>query len=71
MIGLFFTNEDVVNYDTAKTSDLEFFASYYREMANQGIYFRHLNLKGYSYPLHIVMKILKKPLQRQNRLSPN
>src|SRR5690606_35701583 len=37
MIGLFFTNEDVVNYETAKTSDLELFADYYREMANEGV----------------------------------
>ncbi len=46
MIGLFFTNEDVVNYDTAKTSDLEFFASYYREMANQGIYLPPSQFEG-------------------------
>ncbi|MFJ7306748.1 glutamate-1-semialdehyde 2,1-aminomutase [Peribacillus frigoritolerans] len=46
MIGFFFTNEDVVNYDTAKTSDLEFFASYYREMANQGIYLPPSQFEG-------------------------
>ncbi|USK73632.1 glutamate-1-semialdehyde 2,1-aminomutase [Peribacillus frigoritolerans] len=46
MIGLFFTNEDVVNYDTAKTSDLEFFASYFREMANQGIYLPPSQFEG-------------------------
>ncbi|MGG3559635.1 glutamate-1-semialdehyde 2,1-aminomutase [Peribacillus frigoritolerans] len=46
MIGLFFTNEDVVNYETAKTSDLEFFASYYREMANQGIYLPPSQFEG-------------------------
>lgn len=46
MIGLFFTNEEVVNYDTAKTSDLEFFASYYREMANQGIYLPPSQFEG-------------------------
>ena len=46
MIGLFFTNEDVINYETAKTSDLEFFASYYREMANQGIYLPPSQFEG-------------------------
>ncbi|WP_260285326.1 glutamate-1-semialdehyde 2,1-aminomutase [Peribacillus aracenensis] len=46
MIGLFFTNEEVINYDTAKTSDLEFFASYYREMANQGIYLPPSQFEG-------------------------
>ncbi|MDQ0270002.1 glutamate-1-semialdehyde 2,1-aminomutase [Cytobacillus purgationiresistens] len=38
MIGIFFTNEDVTNYEKAKTSNLDFFASYYREMANQGVF---------------------------------
>ncbi|MGG1397774.1 glutamate-1-semialdehyde 2,1-aminomutase [Bacillus salipaludis] len=38
MIGFFFTNEDVINYETAKTSNLEFFAEYFRQMADQGIF---------------------------------
>lgn len=46
MIGLFFTNEDVINYDTAKTSDLTFFANYYREMAEQGIYLPPSQFEG-------------------------
>lgn len=46
MIGLFFTNEDVINYDKAKTSDLSFFANYYREMAEQGIYLPPSQFEG-------------------------
>ncbi|TQR16135.1 glutamate-1-semialdehyde 2,1-aminomutase [Psychrobacillus soli] len=38
MIGFFLTNEDVINFDTAKTSDLELFAKYFRLMAEEGIY---------------------------------
>ncbi|WP_313891708.1 glutamate-1-semialdehyde 2,1-aminomutase [Psychrobacillus sp.] len=38
MIGFFFTNEDVINFDVASTSDLEFFAKYFRLMAEEGIY---------------------------------
>ncbi|MDR7001463.1 glutamate-1-semialdehyde 2,1-aminomutase [Neobacillus niacini] len=38
MIGFFFTNEDVINYETAKHSNLEFFAEYFRQMADQGIF---------------------------------
>jgi len=38
MIGLFFTNEEVYNYETAKTSDLDLFATYYREMAQNGVF---------------------------------
>ncbi|MFZ4450564.1 glutamate-1-semialdehyde 2,1-aminomutase [Salibacterium aidingense] len=37
MTGFFFTNEKVVNFETAKTSDLELFARYFREMMQQGI----------------------------------
>ena len=46
MIGLFFTNEDVINYEKAKTSDLTFFANYYREMAEQGIYLPPSQFEG-------------------------
>jgi len=46
MIGFFFTNEDVINYDTAKTSNLDFFAEYYCEMANQGIFLPPSQFEG-------------------------
>jgi len=37
MIGLFFTNEDVVDYESAKSSDLNRFAVYFKTMLEQGI----------------------------------
>ncbi|SDH76876.1 glutamate-1-semialdehyde 2,1-aminomutase [Alteribacillus bidgolensis] len=37
MIGFFFTNEKVVDFDTAKSSDLDLFGKYFREMMQQGI----------------------------------
>lgn len=46
MIGLFFTNEDVINYDKARTSNLDFFASYYREMALQGVFLPPSQFEG-------------------------
>jgi glutamate-1-semialdehyde 2,1-aminomutase len=46
MIGLFFTNENVINYETAKTSDLDFFGTYYREMAEQGVYLPPSQFEG-------------------------
>lgn len=46
MIGLFFTNEKVINYDVAKQSNLEFFATYYREMANEGIFLPPSQFEG-------------------------
>lgn len=46
MIGFFFTNENVVNYDKAKTSNLEYFAEFYREMANQGVFLPPSQFEG-------------------------
>ncbi|MBO1005585.1 glutamate-1-semialdehyde 2,1-aminomutase [Pseudogracilibacillus auburnensis] len=46
MIGIFFTNEDVINYDKAKTSDLKLFASYYKEMANRGVFLPPSQFEG-------------------------
>ena len=68
MIGFFFTNEEVINYETAKTSNLDFFAAYYREMANQGVFLPPSQFEGCSYQLHIVMKILNKQLQQLKKL---
>ncbi|WP_053367296.1 glutamate-1-semialdehyde 2,1-aminomutase [Bacillus sp. FJAT-27245] len=46
MIGIFFTNEEVINYEKAKTSNLEFFAQYYREMADQGVFLPPSQFEG-------------------------
>ncbi|HBZ09605.1 MAG TPA: glutamate-1-semialdehyde-2,1-aminomutase [Bacillus bacterium] len=46
MVGFFFTNEDVHNYDQAKTSDLSLFAAYYKEMANNGIFLPPSQFEG-------------------------
>ena len=46
MIGFFFTDENVINYDVAKTSNLEYFASYYREMANEGVFLPPSQFEG-------------------------
>lgn len=38
MMGLFFTGNDVNNFDDAKTCDLDLFSAYYRAMLDKGIY---------------------------------
>ncbi len=38
MFTLFFTNEKVTDYDSAKTSDTQKFSKYFNEMLNAGIY---------------------------------
>ncbi|MEI5905658.1 glutamate-1-semialdehyde 2,1-aminomutase [Bacillus spongiae] len=46
MIGIFFTNNEVDNYEKAKTSDLELFAKYYREMALNGVFLPPSQFEG-------------------------
>lgn len=46
MIGYFLTNEDVVNFETAKTSDLELFAEYYGLMAQEGVFLPPSQFEG-------------------------
>ena len=38
MLGLFFTDREVLNYDDAKTCDLDRFSAYYNGMLEKGIY---------------------------------
>ncbi|MDT8859502.1 glutamate-1-semialdehyde 2,1-aminomutase [Alkalihalobacillus sp. MEB130] len=37
MVGFFFTDEKVTNFEKASTSNLDYFATYFQEMLNQGI----------------------------------
>jgi glutamate-1-semialdehyde 2,1-aminomutase len=46
MVGFFFTNEEVTNYEQAKTANLDYFTTYYREMANQGIFLPPSQFEG-------------------------
>ncbi|MFO6497790.1 MULTISPECIES: glutamate-1-semialdehyde 2,1-aminomutase [Bacillus] len=46
MIGFFFTNEPVINYETAKQSDLDLFAEYYKGMADEGVFLPPSQFEG-------------------------
>ncbi|WP_270179475.1 glutamate-1-semialdehyde 2,1-aminomutase [Alkalihalobacillus sp. CinArs1] len=37
MVGFFFTDEDVVNFETASSSNLDYFTKYFKEMLDQGV----------------------------------
>jgi glutamate-1-semialdehyde 2,1-aminomutase len=37
MVGFFFTDEKVINFEKASTSNLDYFTKYFQEMLNQGI----------------------------------
>ncbi|MGE7981060.1 glutamate-1-semialdehyde 2,1-aminomutase [Solibacillus sp. NPDC093137] len=46
MIGFFFTNEDVIDFESAKSSDLELFAEYFKLMAEEGIFLPPSQFEG-------------------------
>lgn len=46
MIGFFFTNEVVIDFASAKTSDLQLFAEYFRLMAEEGIFLPPSQFEG-------------------------
>src|SRR5690625_4604211 len=46
MVGFFFTKEEVTNYETAETSDLELFKKYYQGMIREGIFLPPSQFEG-------------------------
>lgn len=46
MVGVFFADEPVINYETASKSDTEAFATYYRTMAEEGIFLPPSQFEG-------------------------
>jgi len=46
MVGVFFTDQEVVDYDTAQTSDLERFGKYYRGMIEEGVFLPPSQFEG-------------------------
>ncbi|EAC7497643.1 glutamate-1-semialdehyde-2,1-aminomutase [Listeria monocytogenes] len=60
MFGFFFTDQKVINFDTAKTSNLEFFRNYYREMLGQGIFLPPSQFEGvFISTMHTEKEIYK------------
>lgn len=46
MIGFFFTNEEVKDYESAKTSNLDYFATFYQSMLEQGVFLPPSQFEG-------------------------
>ncbi|HLS10162.1 glutamate-1-semialdehyde 2,1-aminomutase [Lentibacillus sp.] len=46
MVGFFFTNEPVINYETAQTANVDYFAQYYRAMIEEGIFLPPSQFEG-------------------------
>ncbi|KRG13329.1 glutamate-1-semialdehyde 2,1-aminomutase [Lederbergia galactosidilytica] len=67
MIGLFFTNEDVYNFEKAKTSDLQLFAAYYKEMAELGVFLPPSQFEGIFLSTAHTDKDIEKTIQAAER----
>lgn len=46
MIGFFFTNEEVIDFESAQTSDTDLFAAYYRGMIEAGVFLPPSQFEG-------------------------
>ncbi|WP_099158667.1 glutamate-1-semialdehyde 2,1-aminomutase [Virgibacillus ndiopensis] len=46
MVGFFFTNNPVINYETSKKSNTDYFAQYYRAMIEEGIFLPPSQFEG-------------------------
>ncbi|OZU89813.1 glutamate-1-semialdehyde-2,1-aminomutase [Virgibacillus indicus] len=46
MVGVFFTNEPVINFETAQKSNLDYFAQYYRGMIEEGVFLPPSQFEG-------------------------
>lgn len=46
MFGVFFSEDPVINYDTAQKSNLDYFSQYYRAMAEEGIFLPPSQFEG-------------------------
>ncbi|KGR90441.1 glutamate-1-semialdehyde aminotransferase [Ureibacillus massiliensis 4400831 = CIP 108448 = CCUG 49529] len=66
MIGLFLTNEDVIDFASAKTSDLELFAEYYKLMAEEGIYLPPSQFEGLFISTAHTKEHIEKTIQAFN-----
>lgn len=69
MLGLFFTDRDVNNFEDAKTSDLKMFSDYYRGMLREGVYlapsqFEAIFVSASEVVFQVVeLKCLHRPIQ--------
>ena len=46
MVGVFFTDQNVINFETAQSSDLDRFAKYYRGMIEEGVFLPPSQFEG-------------------------
>jgi len=68
MIGFFFTNEEVTNFEKAKTSDLKLFAEYFKLMAQEGIFLPPSQFEGMFLSTAHTEEHIEKTIQAFNNV---
>ncbi|MDG5470976.1 glutamate-1-semialdehyde 2,1-aminomutase [Jeotgalibacillus sp. ET6] len=63
MLGFFFTNEKVTNFDQAKSADLQLFAEFYRHMADNGVFLPPSQFEGWFLSTAHTKEDVEKTLQ--------
>ncbi|MEI3605842.1 glutamate-1-semialdehyde 2,1-aminomutase [Pseudogracilibacillus sp. SE30717A] len=68
MVGFFFTEQEVINYETAQTSDLDRFAKYYRGMINEGVFLPPSQFEGLFLSTAHTDELIEKTIQSVNKV---
>ncbi|KNX33451.1 MULTISPECIES: glutamate-1-semialdehyde 2,1-aminomutase [Bacillus amyloliquefaciens group] len=68
MIGFFFTNEPVINYEAAKSSDLKLFAKYYKGMADAGVFLPPSQFEGLFLSTAHTMEDIENTIQAAEKV---
>nr|WGD99661.1 glutamate-1-semialdehyde 2,1-aminomutase [Bacillus velezensis] len=68
MIGFFFTNEPVINYEATKSSDLKLFAKYYKGMADAGVFLPPSQFEGLFLSTAHTMEDIEKTIQAAEKV---
>ncbi|CDQ18187.1 glutamate-1-semialdehyde 2,1-aminomutase [Halobacillus karajensis] len=68
MVGFFFTNEPVTNFETANQSDLELFTRYFQGMIQEGIYLPPSQFEGLFLSVKHTDEDIEKTIQAADRV---
>lgn len=71
MVGFFFTEEEVINFETAETSDLELFKKYYQGMIKEGIFLPPSQFEGLFLSTAHTDADIEKTIQSVNNVFKN
>ena len=71
MVGFFFTDQQVINFETAQTSDLDRFAKYYRGMIEEGVFLPPSQFEGLFLSTAHTDEHIDKTIQAVNTVFTN